>query len=50
MFEGMSDDEEDFQSVSLAESDLLTSRLGPWSPFAPLDVCTRGVQPEPPTD
>lgn len=50
MFEGMSDDEEEFQSVSLAESDVLTSRFDPSSPFARLDVCTREVQPEPPTD
>lgn len=46
MFEGMSDDEEDFQSVSLAESEVLTSRLGPWSPF--WMFVPRGVRPEPP--
>lgn len=55
MFEGMSDDEEDFQSVShsTATSDTVSEkRMMPDSlnVFPCLNVCNRGAQQVPPTE
>lgn len=50
MFEGMSDDEEDFQSVSLTQRCVrqVVQQVKPEVTF--LRVCTRGVQPRPPAE